>query len=192
MCVIFFRTAPAKTKNKLPSLKNEYQIPSIYKVSLYLHDKKEKMEIKYSILSVILTFLGLYPDFKTISFEAVRESGGIASAKHGIIYQIKMQTKTGSNHLYFDYLYVDGLKIPIEIKNKQNQTSHSFEKKETILVIAAKLSKENPNEPKTIQNHTKSEFPIKYNGKALLSYWLNGKQKYLQIKEFKVIHVLKP
>jgi hypothetical protein len=103
-----------------------------------------------------------------------------------------MQTKTGSNHLYFDYLYVDGLKIPIEIKNEQNQTSHSFEKKETILVIAAKLSEENPNEPKTIQNHTKSEFPIKYNGKALLSYWLNGKQKYLQIKEFKVIHVLKP
>jgi len=150
------------------------------------------MEIKYSILSIVLTFFGLYPSFKPISYEAIRESGGIASAKHGIVYQIKIHSKTKHQHLYFDYLYVDGLKLPVQLKSNLNQSINSFEKKDTILVQATKLSEENPNQSKNSETFIKSEFPVKFDGKALLSYQLNGKQKYLRIKEFKVIQVIKP
>ncbi|MCK5535180.1 MAG: hypothetical protein KAI79_00060 [Bacteroidales bacterium] len=144
------------------------------------------MVSKFSFFAVFFTLLGLYPSFTLLESSQQAYSGGIASAGRGTKYIIQLKTKTASNHLSIDYLYVDGIKIPVKILDSNKKEVNNFEKGSLISVIARKHTEDRrKNEPAFVPEWVEASFPINYNGAAVLSYCLNGKQRYSKIKQFK-------
>jgi len=139
-----------------------------------------------SIFLLLFTALGLYPSFKILDSSKQKYHGGIPSAGYGMRYKIVLLAKTNYEHMAFDKLYVDGAELDIQIRDKKANPLMDFKKGDTLYLYAVKhIQTDRVGNKLPEQSWTKAKFPIKYDGEAILKYYLNTKEKFAKISQFK-------
>jgi hypothetical protein len=136
--------------------------------------KNKKAELKY--------ISGSYYDW----------SGGVAY-RAGTKYRILLQTNKKKNIAVPDTIWIGEECVPLKITEQQFGWEFNCKKitEDNIIQYDILIDIDRSNNPYDIFNHdgtVKTKIilpkpPIRYEGKALVSYKINGKRKYLAIQE---------
>ncbi len=142
--------------------------------------------MRISIFLIILTSLGLFPSFNFVGATKQDYHGGIPSAGYGTRYTIILKAKTDYTHLSIDKLYVGHTQLDIRILDKKRNINNQFMKGDTLYLFAVKHTRtDRSGNALAEQQWKKIEFPVNFDGEALLLYYLNSKERYLKIKKLK-------
>lgn len=115
-------------------------------------------------------------DLKLLSANSETWSGGLAGSGSGKEYYFKIKIQT-SKPITFDSVWVNNKMLPTYVSNNSlsiSQEPIKFKYNDTIILRASERSL-SPNPP--------YKSPIKFSGVATIRYYLDGKIKYLNVKE---------
>ncbi len=139
-----------------------------------------------TVLAIIFLFFGA--KVKLVDSTSQEWYGGRYESGRGTDYSLTLKARAGSDKLVIDKLWVgEELYEASALKDFARRTEKSFEKGDTIYVRAGK--KLLPDEQGVMKNVSgkKIKPPKSFSGSALLVYTWKGKQKFLEIKEFRVL-----
>lgn len=119
-------------------------------------------------------------------FEAtyVEWVAGANGGGKGINYELKLQIK--SNNIAFDSAWVNESRILCEVaKGKARNYKKPILKGDTIIIrFTEAISDKSTDNKESTTEISKVSAPIKYEGKALISYYLNKKKHYYIVEKF--------
>ena len=141
-------------------------------------------------ISTVLAFVVLFCGAKIKLVDSTSQEwfGGRYEAGRGTDYTITLKARSGSDKLVIDKLWVgEELYEATALKDFARRSEKSFEKGDTIYVRAGK--KLLPDENGVMKNVSgkKIKPPKEFSGAALLVYTWKGKQKFLDINDFRVL-----
>lgn len=144
------------------------------------------MKLTLTILIILSGFPGFFnKDFKFIEATSQEWIGGTRDSGKGVNYKITVQTRTNSDKLKFEEIWIKNKLCRYRMYNLSiKKFGNNFEKNDTILFTAT-IKADNSD-----SNYGKDkQLPFEYNAETIIGYKLKNKMKY---KPFDDINLLKP
>ncbi len=154
---------------------------------------KTALFIILSLLSINNNYCRKQPEL--IKASSQKWKGGIEAAGYGTYYELSLIPNSSSKILTFDKLWIGEKYFEIQAFQKGKKMPKNVFAKDQVISIRvndATIPKRNhkANKRTAQEKQIDGQNPPKYEGKALLSYLLKGKRKYIEIKEFTVLDPL--
>lgn len=138
------------------------------------------------LLAAVFLFFGA--KIKLIDSTSQEWYGGRYESGKGTDYILTLKARGGSDKLIIDRLWVGEELYEVEaVKNLAKRSDKEFKKRDILFVRAGKKLKPDENGRMKNVSGKKVNPPVEFSSPALLVYTWKGKEKYLEIEEFKVL-----
>lgn len=142
------------------------------------------------LIAALMAFICLFsaPKVKIVDATSQEWYGGRYETGRGTDYIIKIKARGGSENLVIDKLWVgEDFYEVIAIKNPAKKADHYFEKGDTLYIMAGKKIQPDINGSMVKVTGKTLKTPKEFAGAALLVYTWKGKEKFLEVKEFRIL-----
>lgn len=136
-------------------------------------------------LFILLSFLLMTcrsEPFQIVDATSEAWAGGVKGSGRGVNYRVKLIVNRSSRVLQFDSLWVGERAYNVQASRPfPFQVDDGFKRKDTVIIYAS-LHQESDSDGELMPLPQTPRPPIKYDGDALLSYWLKGKRHFKVLK----------
>ena len=138
------------------------------------------------LLAAVLLFFGA--KVKVLDSTSQQWFGGQYESGKGTDYTLTLKARGGSDKLVIDKLWVgEDLYEVVAVKDLARRSNKEFKKRDTIYVRAGKKLKPDENGNMINVSAKNVKAPVEFSSPALLVYTWKGKEKYLEIEDFRVL-----
>lgn len=115
-------------------------------------------------------------------------AGGLQESGYGTDYTVSLRTKTSSEHLTIDQLWIGDIRFDVRaVKELSDRRTTEFGKRDTLFVHAGlKYVSTDLGETKRTSGELTTP-PRSYQGAGLIGYLHKGKRKYKVIRDFRIL-----